>query len=149
MLALSTVEDTALLGARIGRALQPGDLVLLNGPLGAGKTVLARAIARALGVPEDERVASPTFALVLEYATPRATLLHADLYRLLDEPDALPLEIARLGLRERRDEGGIILCEWGASSASLLGRPAELVVSLEIHGAGRRAKLDGERAAVL
>jgi len=149
MLALATVADTLRLGTTLGAALQPGDLVLLDGPLGAGKTLLAGAIARALGVPDDTRVASPTFALVLEYETPRAPLLHADLYRLLDEPDALPIELARLGLRERRGEGAIVLCEWGASWESLLGGPAELLVSLEIDGAGRRAKLDGPRAAVL
>jgi tRNA threonylcarbamoyladenosine biosynthesis protein TsaE len=149
MIALATPADTAALGARIAAALEPGDLVLLNGPLGAGKTLLAGGIAHALGVPEDERIASPTFALVLEYSTPRAPLLHADLYRLLDEPDDLPIELARLGLRERRGEGAIVLCEWGASCESPLGGPAELVVSLEIESAGRRAKLDGPRAAVL
>ena len=149
MITLATPSDTRALGTRIGAVLEPGDLVLLDGPLGAGKTLLAGAIAHALGLPDDERIASPTFALVLEYATPRAPLLHADLYRLLDEPEELPIELARLGLRERRGEGAIVLCEWGGSCESSLGGPAELVVSLEIVGSGRTANLGGVRAAVL
>lgn len=149
MIALRSEADTLALGARIAAVLEPGDLVLLSGPLGAGKTFLAGAIAHALGVPEDERVTSPTFALVIEHATSKGALLHADLYRLRDEPAALPIEIARLGLRERRGEGAIVLCEWGDGCEPALGGAAELVVKLELDDGGRSAKLDGPRAVML
>lgn len=143
---LRTRRDSTLLARRIADVLEPGDLVLLSGDLGAGKTFLARAIARALGVGAEERVASPTFALVNEYVTKRAPLLHADLYRLLDAPD-LAAEVARLGLRERRDEGAIVLCEWGDGAAGSLGAPAELRIVLSApKGGGRDVVLEGPRA---
>ena len=143
---LRTRRDSTLLARRIADVLLPGDLVLLSGDLGAGKTFLARAIARGLGVGSEERVASPTFALVNEYVTKRAPLLHADLYRLLDATD-LAVEVARLGLRERRDEGAIVLCEWGDLAAALLGGPPELRILLSApKGGGRDVVLEGPRA---
>jgi tRNA threonylcarbamoyladenosine biosynthesis protein TsaE len=120
---LKTRRDTQRLGLTLGARLRGGDLVLLLGPLGAGKTFLARAIARGLGVPADVPITSPTFTLVQEYATPRGTLLHADLYRLLDSAD-LRREVERLGLRERRNEGCIVMVEWGRDAADWLGGDA-------------------------
>jgi tRNA threonylcarbamoyladenosine biosynthesis protein TsaE len=149
MVELATERDTLALGDRISRVLQTGDLVALIGPLGAGKTLLAGAIVRGLGVSDDERVASPTFSLVIEHQTPKGDVLHCDLYRLRDDMSALPMEIARLGLRERRNEGAIVLCEWADGCEGMLGGPAELVVTLEISGSGRRANLAGPRADVL
>jgi tRNA threonylcarbamoyladenosine biosynthesis protein TsaE len=145
---LATPEETQALGARIAALLEPGDLVLLSGGLGAGKTFLARAIAHALGVPEEEEVVSPTFTLVQEYVTERAPLLHADLYRLRDSAVGLGVEIARLGLRERRAEGAILLVEWGEEAAAALGGEAELVVALAATTTAdaREASLTGVRA---
>jgi tRNA threonylcarbamoyladenosine biosynthesis protein TsaE len=146
---LATRRDTTRLGTRIGESLAHGDLVLLSGDLGAGKTFLARAIARALGVPTGTAIASPTFTLVQEYETPRGLLLHCDLYRLRDEDDVTKtaLEILRLGLAERRDEGAIVLVEWGKGFDRELGGQASLDVSLSIEGAERVARLLGPRAA--
>jgi tRNA threonylcarbamoyladenosine biosynthesis protein TsaE len=137
---LSSRRDTIDLGRRIAERLGAGDMVLLLGGLGAGKTFLARAIVRALGVPEEEPVASPTFALVHEYASPRATVLHADLYRLR-ESDDLAREVARLGLRERRAEGAVVLVEWGEEAAGWLG-PADVVVRFGPHGEGSAREVD-------
>jgi tRNA threonylcarbamoyladenosine biosynthesis protein TsaE len=141
--ALGTRRDTLRLGGAIARALEGGDLVVLSGDLGAGKTFLVRAVARALGV--EGSVPSPTFALVHEYATSRAPLLHADLYRLRGA--ALVAEVVRLGLRERRGEGAILLVEWGEDAAEALGGSAALVISLAIAGERARvASLSGPRA---
>jgi tRNA threonylcarbamoyladenosine biosynthesis protein TsaE len=140
---LPTVSDTRRLGRAIAARLEPGDLVLLSGDLGAGKTMLAGAIARALGV--EVAVTSPTFALVHEYETTRGLLLHADLYRLLG-PD-LGREVARLGLRERRAEGAIVLVEWGDDALEALGAAAAVEVRLELGKArGRAATVSGSRA---
>ncbi len=144
---LATPEETDALGRRIAACLEPGDLVLLSGGLGAGKTHLARAIAHALGVPEDEPVTSPTFTLVQEYQGTASALVHADLYRLLDSAAGLDVEIARLGLRERRAEGAILLVEWGEDAATALGGEADLVVALAPRGeTSREATLSGPRS---
>lgn len=145
-LALDSRRATIHLGRRIGAIVKPGDLVLLSGDLGAGKTFLARAIARALGVDGEEPIASPTFALVLEYELPKGgTLLHCDLHRLREGGSDLPTELARLGLRDRRREGAIVLCEWGEGIEAALG-PADLVVRLAAKGPNaRRATLEGPR----
>lgn len=142
--SLRTRRDTQKLGAAIGAKLRAGDLVVLVGELGAGKTFLARAIARKLGVPDDVRVTSPTFNLVQEYATSRGTFLHVDLHRILGK--GLAREIEKLGLRERRSEGCIVIVEWGKDAIAFLGGDAELVVEITMKKTARAATLTGVRA---
>ncbi len=140
-------RDTRLLGVDIARVLSPGDLAVLSGDLGAGKTFLVRSIARALGV--GGRVTSPTFTLVHEYTTARGPLVHADLYRLRGE-GRLDAEVARLGLRESRRDGAIVIVEWGHDAVAALGGEPELQVSLSIAGERERvASLSGSRAEEL
>lgn len=149
-LELGSPAATHALGAAIASALEPGDLVLLGGDLGAGKTFLAGAIVEALGMLEPGPVTSPTFALVHEYATRRAAVLHVDLYRLRDGTVPLEREIARLGLRERRDEGAIVLVEWGTDAADALGGDPAFTVDLTAAGdLARSATVDGARMARL
>ncbi len=78
---LPTRKATKRLGQALARALAPGDVVVLSGALGAGKTFLVRALCRALGLDESVRVVSPTFTLIRELPTVPA-IAHADLYRL-------------------------------------------------------------------
>jgi tRNA threonylcarbamoyladenosine biosynthesis protein TsaE len=139
---LSTRSDTLALGRRIARVLSPGDLVVLSGPLGSGKTFLTRAICRALGLPPSIRVPSPTFTLVHEHPTD-PPLSHADLYRL-----ETPAEVRALGLDAQRDDGRVLVVEWGAPYVELLGGDA-LVVELAL--APRRATLTatGERSRAM
>ncbi len=147
-LTLSTPRDTEVLGAKIARVLEPHDLVLLSGGLGAGKTFLARAVLRAMGVDESEAIPSPTFSLVNEYDTHQGPVLHIDLYRLREPGIDLPIEIRRLGLRERRSEGAILLVEWGEGAESFFGAafPA-LVVALEtLSEDGRLAQISGPKS---
>lgn len=150
-LILGTRRATIKLGERVAAVLAPGDLVLLSGGLGAGKTFLARAIARALGVAHEVAVASPTFTLVQEYELPRGvTLAHADLYRLREGGAAkLEAEVMRLGLGERVREGQIVLVEWGDEATRVLGEP-QLHVTLErMTEHARRVTLTGAKAASL
>ncbi len=136
------------LGHTIGKALERGALVLLNGELGTGKTFLARAIARAQGVPGSIPITSPTFALVHEYSTPRGALLHVDLYRIADTPD-LDVEVARLGLFEARMAGAMLLVEWGKRACPWLGGNVTLEVTLSMNPAGRVVELTGPMAKEL
>jgi tRNA threonylcarbamoyladenosine biosynthesis protein TsaE len=113
-------EETRAAGRELARLLRPGTLVLLSGPLGAGKTELVRGIAEGLGASSGE-VASPTFALVHEYGPAGAAplLVHADLYRLLGSS---PFRTDDLGLEEARAGGAVVVVEWpeglgGASDA--------------------------------
>jgi tRNA threonylcarbamoyladenosine biosynthesis protein TsaE len=122
VVALPSKQATHRLAAALAPLLEAGDLLLLAGPLGAGKTFFARSLARALGYPTSERVTSPTFTLVHEYATePR--LLHADLYRLADDERA----VFELGLLAQRDEGALLVVEWGVAFERLLGGDALLL----------------------
>jgi tRNA threonylcarbamoyladenosine biosynthesis protein TsaE len=104
--------ETRDAGRRLARLLSPGALVLLSGPLGAGKTELVRGIAEGLGADAGE-VASPTFALVHEYGPPEAPpiLVHADLYRLLGT-SADRAATDDLGLAEARERGSVVVVEW-------------------------------------
>ena len=141
---LPTRRATVRLGQAIAAELRPGDLLLLDGDLGAGKTFLARAICRALGVPASVAVASPTFTLVHELSA-RLEVAHADLYRLAD-----PEELGPLGLRERRGEGAVLLVEWGLPFGDALGGDA-LMVRLDASASVRSAQLaaSGPRAKAL
>ena len=140
-IALPTEAETARLGAVLANLLQPGDVVLLEGPIGAGKTHLARALIRArLGRAED--VPSPTFTLVQTYAAPGVEIWHADLYRLT-HPD----EVWELGL-EDAFAAAICLVEW----PDRLGRHvphAALRLTLSAAGDGRLATLTGGREGLL
>ena len=133
-LELLTRRDTTRLGTWLGRGADGGDLVVLSGDLGAGKTFLARSMARALGVAPEVRVTSPTFTLVHHFAT-TPPLLHADLYRIAD-----PSEVDHLILREARADGAILMVEWGEPYLRELGGDA-LIVRLELSHTGRRARL--------
>jgi tRNA threonylcarbamoyladenosine biosynthesis protein TsaE len=103
-LALENETATAALGARIAKALTPGDVVALSGELGAGKTALARTILRARGV--EGHVPSPSFTLVQAYETPGLILHHIDLYRI-----ERPSELSELGLDDALDRGALLI-EW-------------------------------------
>ena len=126
---------TRRLGLALGRLLGPGDLLLLEGGLGAGKTFLARAICRALGVPAPVAVTSPTFALIHEYDVPVGRLLHADLYRVDDARS-----VAELGLREALGEGALALVEWGERFGRELSDDG-LLIRLQLTEQGRVASL--------
>lgn len=99
-------EETSALGRLVGELLESPSLILLQGNLGAGKTVLARGIARGLGVPEDVPITSPTFTLMNHYQA-RLDLYHFDLYRL-GEPE----ELIELGFDEFAHGSGVTLVEW-------------------------------------
>ena len=132
---LADDQATAAFGAELAARLQPGDLVILEGDLGAGKTALARAIIRTLADDPALEVPSPTFALVQPYQTPKGPVLHADLYRLGD-----PREVDELGLLDNSD--AIVLIEWAERSPEIV-EAATLAVHLEIPpgGAGRLVRL--------
>ncbi|WP_234807052.1 tRNA (adenosine(37)-N6)-threonylcarbamoyltransferase complex ATPase subunit type 1 TsaE [Mycolicibacter minnesotensis] len=109
------------LGARLGGGLRAGDVVVLSGPLGAGKTVLAKGIAQALDV--DGPVTSPTFVLAREHRPKRSdapAMVHVDLYRLLDETGLdLPAELDSLDLDTELDDA-VVVVEWGEGLAERL-----------------------------
>jgi tRNA threonylcarbamoyladenosine biosynthesis protein TsaE len=106
-------EETSAAGERLAARVRTGDILLLYGELGAGKTAFVRGLARGLGAPPDE-VSSPTFTLVQEYRG-RVTLYHADLYRLQ------PPEVADLGLDELASGDAVVAIEW---AERWLDRPA-------------------------
>jgi len=132
-LLLADEAATGRLGAAIARALRPGEAVCLSGPLGAGKSVLARALVRALTRP-DEEVPSPTFTLVQFYEGEGLAVAHFDLYRLTSADEAW-----EIGLDEALDDGAAVI-EW---PERLQGRlpPDRLDIEISVEGDARRARL--------
>jgi tRNA threonylcarbamoyladenosine biosynthesis protein TsaE len=123
--ATRSAGETRALGRALASVLEPGDVVLLEGELGTGKTTLVQGIAAGLGV--GDAVTSPTFAIVQEYEG-RVGLAHVDVYRL----DHVQ-EVHDLGLEEAIDAGRVVVVEWGAAVVQAL--PAEhLLVRLEMSG---------------
>jgi len=107
----SSEDETIALGERIAGRLPEKCVVLLSGNLGAGKTTMAKGIAKGLGIEPDE-VSSPTFTLIHEYSN---RLYHVDLYRLDDARS-----VARLGLDELFDRNAVVLIEWGERFVELM-----------------------------
>jgi len=103
-------EETEALALKIYPFLKPGDVLALEGDLGAGKTTFAKGIAKALGIVEP--VDSPTFTIIKEYTEGKWPLYHMDVYRVSAEED--------LGLEEYWDGDGICLIEWASQIESLL-----------------------------
>ncbi|MBD3836747.1 tRNA (adenosine(37)-N6)-threonylcarbamoyltransferase complex ATPase subunit type 1 TsaE [Brevundimonas sp.] len=137
-IALPDAEATTRLGRAVARLLQSGDSVLLYGPLGMGKSTLARGLIRALTTP-DEDVPSPTFTLVQFYEGEPA-VAHFDLYRLT-RPD----EAFEIGLDEALDDGCAVI-EWperlGEDPGRFLG-PDRLTIEISEQGDGRLATVSG------
>lgn len=129
----SSPAATRAVGARLGAAAEPGDVIALVGPLGAGKTELARGIARGLDV--EDPVTSPTFILIAEHAG-RVPLFHVDCYRLAGAEDALAA-----GILDDRAAEGVTVIEWAERLGAAL--PAGRL-DVAIDGAG-----DAPRALVL
>lgn len=123
-------RDTARLGTALATILAPGSVVVLNGPLGAGKTRLVQALAEGLGVPRSECV-SPTFMLINEYHG-RLPIYHFDAYRVKDEDEFL-----ELGPDEYFEGSGVTLVEWGERVERCLP-PERLEFRIEPTGANER-----------
>jgi tRNA threonylcarbamoyladenosine biosynthesis protein TsaE len=134
-------EETAAVGRELAATLSAGDVLLLYGDLGAGKTAFVRGLAEGLGVSRDE-VSSPTFTLIQEYRGGRLALFHADLYRIDD-----PREFDELGLDEIALDG-VLAIEWAEKLAARLTPSRYAAVRIE-HAAGdtRRIRIDNQRDA--
>jgi tRNA threonylcarbamoyladenosine biosynthesis protein TsaE len=126
-----SAAETEAFGARLAERLAPGDVVVISGDLGAGKTTLIRGAARALGVTEP--VTSPTFTIGQRYAGGRLPISHLDLYRLEDMDGEDPAL-----LEDYLGGDGVAFVEWPAAGAERLGRPA-LEIRMEHVDEARRA----------
>ena len=146
----NSAEETRILGERLAEELRAGDVILLEGPLGAGKSELARGVAKGLGVTET--VTSPSFTILNAYDSGRLPLYHFDWYRLQD-----PEELYELGLEEYLGGDGVALVEWPGQVPEALPRDFLMIEILpegenrrtfrtRRHGSFRGLKWDGEEA---
>ncbi len=129
-LEIRSEEEMIELGKQLSTQLRKGDIVSLQGNLGAGKTTLARGILRGLGFAEE--VVSPTFNLVVEYPTD-PPLIHVDLYRLTS-----PQEVLDLGILEP-NQSSVCLIEWPERAQSLLPK-GSFWIAIEFQRDGRKVK---------
>ena len=111
---LKTLDDTLAFGRLLGQSARPGDIICLDGDLGAGKTTLTQAIAQGLDVPANDYVTSPSFAILHEYQG-RLPLYHMDFYRLTDAAD-----IEDMGLDEYFFLSGLTVLEWSERAGNLV-----------------------------
>src|SRR4051812_30043494 len=123
-------EETAAVGRELAATLSAGDVLLLYGDLGAGKTAFVRGLAEGLGVSREE-VSSPTFTLIQEYRGGRLTLFHVDLYRIED-----PREFDELGLDEIAVDG-VLAIEW----ADRYTNPPPATYRIRIEHAGNDTRI--------
>lgn len=131
-IALADEARTEAFGALLATMLAEGDVVHLQGGLGAGKTTLCRGLLRALG--HAGAVKSPTYTLVESYETPVLRVHHFDLYRLRD-----PLELEDIGVRDYQDGSALLLIEWPERGDGCTP-PADLVLELREEGRARRVR---------
>ena len=128
--------ETSDTGRDLALDLRAGDVILLTGDLGAGKTAFVRGLAMGLGIDAQE-VSSPTFTLIQEYRGGRLTLYHVDLYRLT------PREVDDLGLDDLVDQDGVVAVEW--PERWLTPPPVAIRVQLTASGDDEREiKIDGK-----
>lgn len=130
---LADETATLALGKSLAGVVEPGLLVFLHGPLGAGKTTLVRGLLRALG--HKGPVRSPTYTLVETYGVDRLDVHHFDLYRLTDAE-----ELEFMGLRDFLNVHAMCLIEWPERGAGILPR-ADIEIELNVHGTGRGVRL--------
>ncbi len=138
-LCAESLDDTHAIAAAVAGLAQPGDIVVLAGEMGTGKTAFAQGFGRSLGVTEP--ITSPTFTLVRSYPCGKMTLHHADLYRL-----ERTTELADLALAELAEDRGVVLVEWGDVVGDALGEHLVVLLGfddesedrrlIEIHGVG-------------
>ena len=147
----ASAEETRKLGEKLAAELRPGDVILLEGPLGAGKSELARGIAKGLGVRET--VTSPSFTILNMYDSGRIPLCHFDWYRLES-----PEELYEMGMQEYLGGENVSLVEWPGQAAEALPAeflmieilpegPEERTFRIRRHGGFRKLKWDGEETA--
>jgi tRNA threonylcarbamoyladenosine biosynthesis protein TsaE len=138
-IATASESETTAVGRELAGTLRAGDVVLLYGDLGAGKTAFVKGLAEGLGVAREE-VSSPTFTLVQEYRGGRLTLFHVDLYRLDDAREVLDL-----GLDEIAADG-VLAIEWAEKMDARL-KPSGYVEVRIVHGDGDARAVTIDRAA--
>lgn len=126
-----SVEETWKLAADFAAELKSGDVVCLEGDLGAGKTTFTQGLAHALGVPG--RVTSPTFCIVQEHAGERTLLVHMDLYRLQSEDDVLAI-----GWEDYLARGAILVVEWPERAGTLIPETAHHIA---FHHLGEESRI--------
>jgi tRNA threonylcarbamoyladenosine biosynthesis protein TsaE len=134
LIETTSAKETKKLAARLGELLQPNDVILLNGDLGAGKTTFTQGLAEGLGIHAP--VTSPTFTLVHEYRGGRLLLFHFDSYRLAGAE-----EIADLGFEEYLERGGVVVVEWAERLGWLMPN-VRLDVTLSGEGDSRTIQLE-------
>ncbi|NPD30589.1 tRNA (adenosine(37)-N6)-threonylcarbamoyltransferase complex ATPase subunit type 1 TsaE [Eggerthellaceae bacterium zg-1084] len=142
MRTCNTADDVRQLAGTLSGYLRPGDVVLMKGDLGAGKTLFVQGVAQSLGVAEN--VISPTFNILLSYHSGGLPLFHFDLYRLEDEA-----ELEDIGFYETLDGDGACFVEWGEKFPGCLGYAfLEVDITIEddesrrvrVHAYGQRAR---------